>query len=221
MGHPTTGLFAQDSRSGRDRGANSGGRSDLYRDFVFEQIQNQASGENFGRNYIKLVLSGLNPGETYEFTGYAREPAFNSVDFTDPNAPSVSFQSWSDLATLGGLDGPAAWMDANVSPGAAYAPAIGGTNNPIPKLGRSQVSGPDSLSLADLYYHSASFLTTADLLGQVTVYTWSDPNSPQIAQTQGATLLNGFQLATIPEPTSFVLFFVGLVGFTGLRRRSC
>ena len=92
------GTTRADSRSGRDRGANAGGFSDLYRDFVFEQIFNQASGANFGRNYIKLVLTGLTPNKPYEFTGFAREDAFNSTDFTDPNAPSVSFQAWSDLS---------------------------------------------------------------------------------------------------------------------------
>jgi hypothetical protein len=213
------GTTPADNRAARDRNANSGGRSDLYRDFVFAQIFNQASGENFGRNYVKLVLSGLTPGETYEFTGYAREAAFNSADFTSPTAPSVSFQAWADLATLGGLDGPAAWMDANVAPGAAYAPAVGGANDPIPHLGRSQVSGPDSLSFADPYYHSASFLTKADGLGTVTVYSWSDPNDPQIAETQAAALLNGFQLANIPEPTSLVLVALGLCGLAAYRRR--
>jgi len=208
-----------DSRSGRDRGANAGGFSDLYRDFVFEQIANQASAASFGRNYIKLVLSGLTPNQAYEFTGFAREDAFNSADFTDPNAPSVSFQAWSGINKLGGFDGPAAWLDANVSPGAAYAPAIGGTNNPIPTLGRSQVSGPDSLSAGNVLYHSATFSPVADATGKITVYTWSDPNSPQIAQTQGATLLNGFLIETVPEPASVVLVFMGAVGLLIAGRR--
>ena len=131
------------------------------------------------------MLSGLTPNKTYEFTGFAREDAFNGVEYTDPNAPSVSFQAWSDLATLGGLDGPAAWQDANVSPGSAYAPAVGGAkNDPVPHLGRSQVSGPDSLSAADPYYHSASFLTQSDGSGKVTIYSWSDPNDPQVSTTQ-------------------------------------
>jgi len=208
-----------DSRSGRDRGANTGGNPDLYRDFVFEQIANQASGASFGRNYIKIVVSGLTPNQTYNFTGFAREPAFNSVDFTDPNAPSVSFQAWSGINKLGGFDGPAAWLDANVSPGAAYAPAIGGTNNPIPTLGRSQVSGPDSLSAGNVLYHSATFSPVADATGKITVYTWSDPNSPQIAQTQGATLLNGFLIETVPEPASLVLVSMGALGLLIAGRR--
>jgi hypothetical protein len=216
------GTTRADSRSGRDRGANAGANSDLYRDFVFEQIANQASGANFGRNYIKLVLSGLTPNQLYEFTGFAREDAFNSTDFTDPNAPSVSFQAWTDLFQLGGLDGPAAWMDAKIFPGVAYAPAIGGTNNSIPHLGRSQVSGPDSLATANPYYFSASFITQADATGKITVYTWSDPNSPQIAQTQGATLLNGFQLGVatiVPEPASLTILSVGAFGLMFGRRR--
>ena len=156
---------------------------------MFEQIQNQASGENFGRNYIKLVLSGLNPGETYEFTGYAREPAFNSVDFTDPNAPSVSFQ-WSDLATLGGLHvGPGCVDGRALSPPLSKQWPRRSAGYPIPKWVARRLVAP-ILSLAprrDDFF--GQLPTTADLLGQVTVYTWSDPNSPQIAQTQGATLL--------------------------------
>ena len=82
------------------------------------------------------------------------------------------------MDTLGGVDGPAAWMDANVSPGAAYAPAVGGANDPIPHLGRSKVSGPDTnLPL----YFSTTFRTKADGSGNITIYTWSDPNDPQIS----------------------------------------
>jgi hypothetical protein len=217
------GTVSADNRSGRDRGPNGGDQSNLYRDFIFSQINNQASGASFGRNYVKLTLSGLTPNQTYEFTGFAREDAFNSTAFADPTAPSVSFQAWTTQDKLGGVDGPAAWQDANVAPGSAYMPAIGGTMNPIPTLGRSQVSGPDSLTLRNQggnpFWFSSSFLVKSSATGSVTIYTWSDPNSPQIAQTQGASLLNGFRLASLPEPTSIALFAIGLVGLVGLRRR--
>jgi len=65
---------------------------------------------------------------------------------------------------------------------------------------------------------STGFNTTADATGNITVYTWSDPNSPQVSDTQGASLLNGFTL-TIPEPASSVLFAVGLLGAMVTRRR--
>lgn len=216
------GIVLADNRSGRDRGANPTPTSNLDRDFVFAQIANQASGASFGRNYLKLVLSGLTPGKTYSFRGWAREPAFTGTEFTSPTAPSVSFQAWTDLAALGGLDGPAAWQDVNVSPGAAYAPAVGGANDPIPHLGRSQISGPNSLAEPVLggnyFYFSSSFLTKADANGKVTVYTWSDPNDPQISTTQGASILSGFEL-TVPEPTSLVLMGIGLIGAIVLGRR--
>jgi hypothetical protein len=219
------GTAINDNRSGRDRGANATPTSNLSRDFVFAQINNQASGASFGRNYVKLVLSGLTPNMNYSFRGWAREPAFTSTDFTSPTAPSVSFQAWSDLPTLGGLDGPAAWQDTNVSPGAAYLPAVGGANDPIPHLGRSQISGPNSLAEpimgGNYFYFSSVFLTKSDASGKVTVYTWSDPNDPQIAQTQGASILSGFQLEQhdTPEPASIILMGIGLLGLVAVGRK--
>jgi PEP-CTERM motif-containing protein len=205
------------SYSARNRGANSGGFPDLYRDFVFAQRDNAIG---FGRNYLKLKLSGLIPNNQYEFTGFAREPVFTAPNLADPNDPGQSYQSWTDLGKLGGLDGPAAWLDTNVGAGASYQPAVGGVNNPIPKYARSQDAGPDSLSanVGAEYFHSASFYSTADASGTLTLYTWADPNGFG-STVQGASLLNGFQVGLIPEPASVVLFVAGLIGLVGLRRR--
>jgi hypothetical protein len=189
------GVAPNSSRGARNRGANAGAISDLTSDFVFSQRDNAIA---FGRHYNKLTLSGLTPGETYEFTGWAREPFNGGLD---------SFQAWTDLANLGGLDGPSAWLDANVAAGASYQPAPGGVNNPIPTALRSPTSGPDS---ADPFAYAASFNTTADASGVVTVYTWADPNS--FSGVQGASLLNGFQLAQVPEPASLALCAFALVG---------
>jgi hypothetical protein len=191
----------------------------VYQDFVFAQ-RNFNNGDNFGRNFIRLQLSGLIPNQKYELTMHAREQAFNQADRTG-DSPIASYQSWTDIATLGGLNGPAAWLDANVSVGASYPgitqdPDPGTYKNPIPSLARSPVSGPDN---TDPYFYSATFVSTADAGGNVIVYGWSDPNglAPEV---QGASLLNGFQLGIIPEPASLVLFAVGLVAFVPSRRRN-
>lgn len=200
----------------RNRGANAGGMSDLYSDFAFAQRDSAIA---FGRNYVKLQISGLIPGKKYEFTGFAREDAFNAANLADPNDPGQSFQAWADLGALGGKDGPAAWLDTTISPGYSYQPAVGGVNDPIPHYARSQVAGPDSLSAADPFFHSASYVTTADGSGLATLYTWADPNGFG-STVQGAALLNGFELGVyVPEPTSLAICSMGLVGMLFTRRR--
>lgn len=189
----------------RNRGANSDANSDITSDFVFAQ----RNVDGFGQTYIKITVSGLNPAETYEFTGWARDHFNGGTD---------SWQAWSDRGRLGGLDGPGAYMDANfpATPPALslYQPAPGGVNNPIPTARRSPVSGPSS---ADPFGYAASFYTTADASGVVEVYGWGDPNS--YSGVQSATLLNGFQLAAVPEPASFVLVAFGLAGVAFRRVR--
>ena len=59
------------------------------------------------------------------------------------------------------------------------------------------MSGPDSLSSANIYYHSATFITKSDATGNVVIYNWSDPNGYG-STSQGATLLNGFKLGLVP-----------------------
>jgi len=195
------------SLGARNRGANGGALGELTQDFVFAQRDFGLGG--LGRNYIELTLSGLSPGQQYEVTAFAREPAFSNSD---------SFQAWTDRAALGGLDGPSAWLDANIGAGASYLAAPGGVNNPIPTLVRAQESGPDS---SDPYAYSASILSFADAGGVVTIYGWADGNDFD-PDTQGASLLNGFQIAAvIPEPGTLTLVGAGLIGILIWRRRTC
>jgi hypothetical protein len=179
-------------------------------DFVFAQ----RNVDGFGQHHIKLTLSGLMPGQSYEFTGYTRE------QFNGSLPPAGSFQRWTSRDELGGLDGPGAYMDANFGAGGLYQPTPGGTNNPIPSLpgpgvlSRQAISGPDS---TDPLGYAHTFRVTADGSGMLELYTWADPDS--YSGTQTATLLNGFELACAPEPTSMALLAIGLLGAIGAARR--
>jgi hypothetical protein len=191
----------------------------VYQDFVFAQ-RNFNTG-NFGQNFVRLQLSGLKPNQTYEVTMHAREQAFAGEDQAG-DSEFASYQAWTDIAQLGGLNGPGPWLDANVGAGATY-PAIaqepnpGTYKNPIPTLSRSPVSGPDN---QDPYHYSATFYSKADANGRVTVYGWSDPNglAPNV---QGASILNGFQIGLAPEPTWFCsdwVWFAWLTRVAGFAR---
>jgi hypothetical protein len=195
------GVAPNSFRGARNRGANAGALSDLTQDFVFAQ----RGVDGFGQTYVEVTVSGLTPNQEYLFTGYAREPFNGGAD---------SFQAWSDLGRLGGLDGPGAYMDANFGPGSLYQPAPGGANNPIPTARRSPISGPDS---ADPLAWAATFATTADASGVVNVYTWADPNT--YSGIQGASLLNGFTIGEVPEPASLVLCAFGVVSVVFRRVR--
>jgi hypothetical protein len=110
-------------------------------------------------------------------------------------------------------------LDANESPGDSYDPTDVdpvGYKNPIPTLKRSRVTGPNA---ENPYPYEATFRTFADGSGVATIYTWADFDAFDGNNVQLATVLNGFQLAVVPEPTTFALFGLGLVGLAGLRRR--
>jgi hypothetical protein len=191
------------SLGARNRGGNSDINTAMTQDFVFVQRDNAIA---FGRNYVKLTLSGLAPSTTFAVTTFARDHF---------NGGGDSFQAWSDISALGGLDGPSAWLDANVEAGASYQPEVGGVNNPIPTLARSAVSGPAAPD--DPYAYAATFLSSSDASGVLTLYGWADPNS--FSGVQGATLLNGFQLAAVPEPGSLILFAFAVAGVAFRRIR--
>ena len=150
------------------------------------------------------------PNKYYEFTGFSREPTFTSPTNHVGDAKLASYAAWTDIDRLGGVDGPGLWMNANVGANAVYQPIYTdhdnnpatpdqptGYKNPIPTSVRSPVSGPDTLSAANIYHHSATFITKSDATGNVVVYNWSDPNGYG-STSQGATLLNGFKLGLIP-----------------------
>lgn len=182
----------------RNRSDNFDAQGDMTQDFVFSQ----RNVDGFGQTYIKLELSGLIPGQAYEFTGYARDHFNGGTD---------SWQAWSDRGFLG-VDGPGAWMDANVGVGAFYQPAPGGINNPIPTRRRSPISGPAS---ADPYGFAATYRAVADAGGVLEFYTWGDPNT--YSGTNTATLMNGFQLTVVPEPSTLLL--VAMAGLAWLLPR--
>ncbi len=63
------------------------------------------AGGGFGQSFVKLQLSGLVPNQRYQVTMLAREQAFNDAA-READQPHASLQAWTDLAALGGLDGP-------------------------------------------------------------------------------------------------------------------
>jgi hypothetical protein len=229
-----------------DNGArNRGGDGSAYplqgalQDFVFAQ-NNTSFGTNgaggaggFGQNYVRLQLSGLVPNQRYQLTMLAREQAF-ADEAREAGQPHASYQAWTDLAALGGLNGPGAWLNANVAPDAVYlgvytdedvdmdpmTPAVEtntGYKNPIPTLARSPISGLDHAD--NPYYYSATFGSVADAGGNLVVYGWSDANKYGGSDIQRATVINGFEIGIVPEPMAMLLFTIGLVGVGGLRRR--
>lgn len=218
MGNVTATIIGHTAgvRSARDRGAGANGGPGEFESLRQDFIYATRPADGFGQFWIELHLSGLLPDQNYEFTGFAQD-VFNTQG--DPTLDDSSFQSWTDIVRLGGLNGPGAWLDANVSLGAEYFPSIGGVNNPIPTAVRAPITGEDPMTLGVSGYHySATFRSKSNASGELTIYTWADPNG--YSGTQTVSLINGFQLGVAPEPGTFALFGLGLIGIAGLRRRA-
>jgi hypothetical protein len=209
-------------------------------DFVFAQ-NNTSFGTNgaggaggFGQNYVRLQLSGLVPNQRYQVTMLAREQAF-ADEAREAGQPHAAYQAWTDLAALGGLDGPGAWLNANVAANSVYlgvytdedvdmdpmTPAVEtntGYKNPIPTLARSPITGLDHAE--NSYYYSATFGSIADAGGNLVVYGWSDANKYGGNDIQRASLIDGFEIGIVPEPASLVLFGFASIGVAVLSRRA-
>jgi hypothetical protein len=195
----------------RDRGAlGTDTWSSLYRDFYFIGHNSAVA---FGLDYLRLDLTGLTPGQQYEFTGWTWDTGSSTLN---------NYEAWgivnpsNYLAGLGQNNGYSP-QDVNFAPGGA---------NGVPALGRSFMGNSyptdpnnpyaSKAGFVSEYASAAAFMFTADGSGNATIYAWND----SIAFTgQQAAVINGFQLGLVPEPTTLTLLGIGaLLGLYQIRR---
>ena len=179
------------SMNSRDRGTPSGPANDG--DLFRDLVFAGTSGSNVqGTNYLKLQFSGLTPGGIYKVATYSFDTTGAHTTNWTATAPAQQ------LALTGWFDGP-----SNNNTFAAPA-----DEQSISWTGGTATQAP------------AIFTLTADAGGTLAVYGFGG-NGVSGNQSSDTSYVNGFQIAAVPEASSFVLggAVCGLVGLTYIARR--
>ncbi|WP_428939059.1 autotransporter-associated beta strand repeat-containing protein [Fontivita pretiosa] len=163
------------SLNSRDRGTPSGTANfgDMYRDSLFAQ-RDTALG--LGSNPLVITISGLDPNQTYSFTGFAYDPfSSGQMIFGAANPQPYGYTDTGDGFIF--MNPPEPLNSSILGPRITW-------EGPVPP--------------ANEYAYSSTFKVTADASGSVTFYEWANGYA---GGSQSWTMLGGFQVGTVATST--------------------